>query len=205
MADHRAVPRQAGREPEEGDGVSAMMSVTRRLFLAAALLAGFAAPALAQSDPANTLYLDLKDGRVTIALDPDAAPKTVAHIKDLVRKGFYNNTPIHRVIPGFMAQMGDPTGTGGGPGSGTTVPAEFGSTPFERGTVGLARTEDPNSGDSQFFIMFAANDYLNGKYTAFGKVTAGMDVVDKIKAGTRENNGLVDQPDKIIKATLGDM
>jgi peptidylprolyl isomerase len=182
-----------------------MTHFTRRFFLAAALLAGFAAPAFAQSDPANTLYLDLKDGRVTIALDPDAAPKTVAHIKELVRKGFYNGTPIHRVIPGFMAQMGDPTGTGGGPGSGTTVPAEFGSVPFERGTVGLARTEDPNSGDSQFFIMFAANDYLNGKYTAFGKVIAGMDVVDKIKAGTREENGMVKNPDKLIKATLGDM
>ena len=132
-------------------------------------------------------------------------PVSVGPIKELVRKGFYNGTPIHRVIPGFMAQMGDPTGTGGGPGSGTTVPAEFGSVPFERGTVGLARTEDPNSGDSQFFIMFAANDYLNGKYTAFGKVIAGMDVVDKIKAGTREENGMVKNPDKLIKAALGDM
>jgi peptidylprolyl isomerase len=180
------------------------MNFTRRFLLAAALAAGFASSAAAQ-DASDTLYLDLKDGRVTIALDPTLAPKTVAHIQALVRKGFYNNTPIHRVIPGFMAQMGDPTGTGGGPGSGTTVPAEFGPTPFERGTVGLARTEDPNSGDSQFFIMFAANDYLNGKYTAFGKVTEGMDVVDKIKAGTREENGLVEHPDKIIKATLGDM
>src|SRR5690349_17533263 len=107
------------------------MSITRRLFIAAALALGVAAPAFAQSDPANTLYLDFKDGRVTIALDPVAAPKTVAHIKELVRKGFYTNTPIHRVIPGFMAQMGDPTGTGGGPGSGTTVPAEFGPIPFE--------------------------------------------------------------------------
>jgi peptidylprolyl isomerase len=179
------------------------MNVTRRLFLAAALAIGLAAPAFAQD--ANTLYLDLKDGRVTIQLDPTLAPKTVAHIQDLVRKGFYNNTPIHRVIPGFMAQMGDPTGTGGGPGSGQTVPAEFGPTPFERGTVGLARTDDPNSGDSQFFIMFVANDNLNGNYTVFGHVTAGMDVVDKIKQGTRENNGQVENPDKIIKATLGDM
>jgi peptidylprolyl isomerase len=181
------------------------MNITRRILLAAALLCGFApAAALAQGDPGNTLYLDFKDGRVTIQLDPTLAPKTVAHIKELVRKGFYDNTPIHRVIPGFMAQMGDPTGTGGGPGSGTTVPAEFGPTPFERGTVGLARTEDPNSGDSQFFIMFAANDYLNGKYTAFGKVTAGMDVVDKIKPG-KDDSGMVDHPDKLIKATLGDM
>jgi peptidylprolyl isomerase len=178
--------------------------ITRRLFLAAALVSGLAAPAFAQ-DPSNTLYLDFKDGRVTIALDPVAAPKTVAHIKELVRKGFYTNTPIHRVIPGFMAQMGDPTGTGGGPGSGTTVPAEFGPIPFERGTVGLARTEDPNSGDSQFFIMFARNDYLDGKYTVFGRVTDGMDVVDKIKAGTREGGGIVENPDKLLKATLGDM
>jgi peptidylprolyl isomerase len=178
--------------------------ISRRFFLAAALIAGVAAPAFAQ-DASNTLYLDFKDGRVTITLDPVAAPKTVAHIKELVKKGFYTNTPIHRVIPGFMAQMGDPTGTGGGPGSGTTVPAEFGPTPFERGTVGLARTEDPNSGDSQFFIMLAPNDYLNGKYAAFGKVTDGMDVVDKIKQGTRENNGVVDNPDKLLKATLGDM
>jgi len=179
------------------------MQLTRRFLLAAGLLAALAPMALAD-DPANTLYLDLKDGRVTIALDPNVAPKTVAHIEALVRKHFYDGTPIHRVIPGFMAQMGDPTGTGGG-GSGTTVPAEFNSTPFARGTVGLARTDDPNSGDSQFFIMFAETPSLNGQYTAFGQVTAGMDVVDKIKAGTEDNNGVVDHPDKIIKATLGDM
>jgi peptidylprolyl isomerase len=169
------------------------MSLTRRLFLAAALVLGAAAPAVAQ-DAGDTLYLDLKDGRVTIALDPVAAPKTVAHIKALVRKGFYDNTPIHRVIPGFMAQMGDPTGTGGGPGSGTTVPAEFGPTPFDRGTVGLARTEDPNSGDSQFFIMFDDGAFLNGKYTVWGEVASGMDLVDKIKRGEPPAN-----PDRIVR------
>jgi peptidylprolyl isomerase len=174
-----------------------------RNFLLSLLLIG-AVTTMARADD-DTMVLELKDGKVVIQLEPNLAPQTVAHIKALVRKGFYDNTPIHRVIPGFMAQMGDPTGTGGGPGSGTTVPAEFGPTPFERGTVGLARTEDPNSGDSQFFIMFARNDYLDGKYTAFGKVTAGMDVVDKIKAGTREENGMVENPDKIVKATLGDM
>jgi peptidylprolyl isomerase len=178
------------------------MKLLRNLFLALLLVTGLAAVAHADD---NTMVLELKDGKVVIQLEPDLAPKTVAHIKELVKRGFYDNTPIHRVIPGFMAQMGDPTGTGGGPGSGTTVPAEFGPTPFERGTVGLARTEDPNSGDSQFFIMFARNDYLDGKYTAFGQVTDGMDVVDKIKAGTREDNGMVENPDKIIKATLGDM
>jgi peptidylprolyl isomerase len=181
-----------------------MVSFTRRLFLTAALLAGAAVPAFAQD--ANTLYLDLKDGRVTIQLQPDVAPLTVAHIQELVRKGFYNNTPIHRVIPGFMAQMGDPTGTGGGPGSGKTVQAEFSTLPFERGTVAMARLpDDINSNDSQFFIMFAPNDNLFKQYTIFGHVTAGMDVVDKIKAGTRDNNGAVDNPDKIIKASLGDM
>ena len=179
------------------------MQISRRLMLAAALLCAMAPAALAQ-DLSNTLYLDLKDGRVTIALDPNVAPKTVAHIEALVRKHFYDGTPIHRVIPGFMAQMGDPTGTGGG-GSGTTVPAEFNSTPFARGTVGLARTDDPNSGDSQFFIMFADTPSLDGQYTVFGRVSAGMDVVDKIKPGTEDNNGVVDHPDKIIKATLGDM
>jgi peptidylprolyl isomerase len=179
------------------------MTLFRNLLLAAAMLIGIAAPVLAQ-DPGNTLYLDLKDGRVTIQLDPNAAPKSVAHIKELARKGFYDGTPIHRVIPGFMAQMGDPTGTGGG-GSGQNVPDEFGNLPFERGTVGLARTEEPNSGDSQFFIMFARNDYLDGKYAVIGQVTAGMEVVDRIKAGDRDSNGVVENPDKIIKATLGDM
>ena len=179
------------------------MKIFHNLLLAVAMLTGIASAAFAQ-DPGNTLYLDLKDGRVTIQLDPNAAPKTVAHIKELARKGFYDGTPIHRVIPGFMAQMGDPTGTGGG-GSGQNVPDEFGNLPFERGTVGLARTEEPNSGDSQFFIMFARNDYLDGKYAVIGQVTAGMEVVDRIKAGDRDSNGVVENPDKIIKATLGDM
>jgi peptidylprolyl isomerase len=176
------------------------MNLFRSLLIAVAMLTGIAS-ANAQSDPANTLYLDLKDGRVTIQLDPVSAPKTVAHIKELVKKGFYDGTPIHRVIPGFMAQMGDPTGTGGG-GSGQNVPDEFGNRPFERGTVGLARTEEPNSGDSQFFIMFARNDFLDGKYAVIGQVTAGMEIVDRIKAGSREDNGVVDNPDKIVKASL---
>jgi peptidylprolyl isomerase len=186
------------------------MTVIRRSVLRAGLLAlglAVAGPGLAQAQTdvrANTLYLDLKDGRVTILLSPNVAPKTVAHIKELVRKGFYDNTPIHRVIPGFMAQMGDPTGTGTG-GSGTNVPAEFSKLPFDRGTVGLARAQDPDSGDSQFFICFAPAPFLNGQYTVFGQVTAGMDVVDKIKPGDESNNGMVDNPDKIIKATLGDM
>ena len=173
-----------------------------RLFLAVlvcgAVLSG---AAHAQQDPENTLYLDLEYGRVVIALRPDLAPKHVARIKELVRQKFYDGLVFHRVIEGFMAQTGDPRGTGTG-GSGQKLPAEFSREPFQRGTVGMARAQDPNSGDSQFFIMFAPNDYLNGKYTVFGRVTAGMEVVDRIKPGT-DDSGVVDQPDKIIKATLG--
>jgi len=175
------------------------MKLIRNLLLSLLLLG--AVTQMARADD-NTMTLQLKDGNVVIQLEPNLAPKTVAHIKALVAKGFYDNTPIHRVIPGFMAQMGDPTGTGTG-GSGQDVKAEFTNTPFQRGTVGLARSSDPDSGDSQFFICFAAADFLNGQYTVFGEVTSGMEVVDKIKAGTEENNGAVDNPDKIIKATLG--
>jgi peptidylprolyl isomerase len=175
------------------------MKFVRNLLLGLLLIG--AVTQLARADD-DTMVLQLKDGNVVIQLEPNLAPKTVAHIKELVQKGFYDNTPIHRVIPGFMAQMGDPTGTGTG-GSGRTVPAEFTNTPFQRGTVGLARSESEDSGDSQFFICFAPADFLNGQYTVFGQVTSGMEVVDKIKAGTEENNGAVDNPDHIIKATLG--
>jgi peptidylprolyl isomerase len=176
------------------------MKFVRNLLLALLMIGGLSQIASADD---NTLVLELKDGKVVIQLEPNLAPKTVAHIKALVAKGFYDNTPIHRVIPGFMAQMGDPTGTGSGPGSGENVKAEFTNTPFQRGTVGLARSSDPDSGDSQFFICFAPADFLNGQYTVFGQVTSGMEVVDKIKAGTEANNGTVDNPDKILKATLG--
>jgi peptidylprolyl isomerase len=175
------------------------MKLIRNLLLAMLMIG--AVSTMARAD-GNTMTLQLKDGNVVIQLEPDLAPKTVAHIKALVAKGFYDDTPIHRVIPGFMAQMGDPTGTGTG-GSGQNVPAEFTDTPFERGTVGLARSSNPDSGDSQFFICFAAADFLNKQYTVFGKVVSGMEVVDKIKAGTEANNGAVDNPDHIIKATLG--
>ncbi len=156
-----------------------------------------ATAARAASDPENTLYLDLKDGRVVIEMRPDLAPKHVARIKELARKGFYDGTVFHRVIPGFMAQGGDPTGTGTG-GSGTTIPAEFNKEPFVRGTVGMARSQNPDSGDSQFYICFAPAPFLNGKYTVWGRVTDGMDYVDKIKKGSAEENGVVSNPDKII-------
>ncbi len=152
----------------------------------------------AAPDPENTLYLDLKDGRVVIELRPDLAPKHVARIKELVRKGFYDGIVFHRVIPGFMAQGGDPTGTGTG-GSGVKLPAEFSKQPFERGTVGMARAASPDSADSQFFICFAPAPFLDGKYTVWGQVTKGMEYVDKIKKGSEAANGQVDNPDKIVR------
>ncbi len=136
----------------------------------------------AVADPENTLYLDLKDGRVVIEMLPNLAPKHVARIKELTRQGFYNGLKFHRVIPGFMAQGGDPNGTGTG-GSGQKIPAEFSSEPFVRGIVGMARSGDPNSGDSQFFIMFDENHSLNNKYTVWGRVTSGMQFVDNIAQG----------------------
>ena len=149
-------------------------------------------------DPENTIYLDLKDGRVVIQLLPDVAPNHVKRIKELTRMHFYDGLKWHRVIEGFMAQTGDPTGTGGG-GSGTNLKAEFSGEPFQRGTVGMARANDPNSADSQFFICFAPADSLNGQYTVFGKVVSGMEFVDKIKRGDPSNNGSVTDPDTIVK------
>ena len=144
-------------------------------------------------DKENTLYLDLDYGRVVIELDPTVAPKHVARIKELTRQGFYNGVKFHRVIDGFMAQTGDPTGTGMG-GSGKKLPAEFNNTPHVRGTVSMARAMDPNSADSQFFICFDNARFLDGQYTAFGHVTEGMEYVDMIKKGEPPVN-----PDIIVK------
>lgn len=149
-------------------------------------------------DPENTLYLDLKDGRVVIELRPDLAPNHVARIKELAREHFYDGIVFHRVIDGFMAQTGDPTGTGMG-GSGKKLKQEFSSEPHVRGTLSMARASDPNSADSQFFICFAPSPSLNGKYTVWGKVVEGMEFVDKIKKGDSYRNGQVSDPDKIIK------
>jgi peptidylprolyl isomerase len=145
----------------------------------------------------NILLMDLKDGQVVIQLLPEVAPNTVKRIKELTRQGFYDGVPFHRVIEGFMAQTGDPTGTGTG-GSGQKLDAEFNSTKHVRGTVSMARAADPNSADSQFFIMFGDAPHLDGNYTAFGKVIEGMEYVDKIKKGTGPN-GMVSDPDKLIK------
>jgi peptidylprolyl isomerase len=142
--------------------------------------------------------MDLKDGRVTIQLRPDLAQKHVKRIKELVRQGFYDGVVFHRVIEGFMAQTGDPTGTGTG-GSGQKLKAEFSRENHMRGTVSMARPGDVNGADSQFFICLAEARYLDGQYTIWGKVTEGMDLVDKVKKGDKDKNGQVSDPDKIIK------
>ena len=161
-----------------------------------------ATAAKSPSDLENTIYLDTKDGRITILLRPDLAPKHVVQIETLTKRGFYNGIVFHRVIDGFMAQTGDPTGTGMGKSDLPNIPAEFSSEPFKRGTVGMARSQDPNSANSQFFICFADASFLNGKYTVVGQVISGMDVVDKIKKGAREDNGSVTDPDKILKMQM---
>jgi peptidylprolyl isomerase len=148
------------------------------------------------ADADNTLILETTQGPVTIEMRPDLAPLHVAQIKDLVRKGFYDGIVFHRVIDGFMAQTGCPQGTGTG-GSGKKIKAEFNAEPHVRGTVSMARAQDPNSGDSQFFICFDDARFLDRQYTVWGKVTSGMENVDKIKRGEPVQN-----PDKIVKASI---
>lgn len=180
------------------------MTLHRRAFVAAALFAAslMAGTAFAADkpvlDPENTLYLDLKDGRVIIQMRPDLAPNHVKRIKELVRQGFYDGNPFHRVIGGFMAQTGDPTGTGRG-GSGTYLKAEFSNESHVRGTVSMARAGDPNSASSQWFIVFSRSRHLDGKYTIWGKVVEGMKHVGRIKRGSKSNNGKVSNPDKIVR------
>ena len=149
------------------------------------------------------LVLDLKDGPVTIQLLPDVAPKHVERIKTLARRGFYDGTPFHRVIEGFMAQGGDPTGTGTGGSDLPNLPAEFTNRyRFIRGVCGMARTSDPNSANSQFYLMFAPAPSLDGQYTIWGRVVSGMEAVDKIKRGAGQG-GTVRDPDRLIRARLG--
>jgi len=177
-----------------------MPSVFRFLAGFTGLLLLALAPARA-ADLENTLYLDVPAGRVVIALKPDIAPLTVAHVKELTRRGFYDGLAFHRVIDGFMAQTGDPKGNGTG-GSGQNVKAEFNQNAhFQRGTVGLARASDPDSGDSQFFICFAPAPFLDGKYTVFGEVVSGMEFIDAIKKGA-PGSGAVDKPDRIVKMQI---
>jgi len=180
-----------------------MMRFLSRTLRAGLFAAAFAATTLAgdpasAADPENTLYLDLRDGRVTIAMRPDLAPRHVARIKELVRQGFYDGLTFHRVIAGFMAQGGDPDGNGTG-GSGVNIPAEFSNEPFRKGTVGMARSADPDSADSQFFICYARTAHLDGQYTVWGQVVDGMGHVFRIKRGDKSRNGAVSNPDRIIR------
>ena len=155
-------------------------------------------------DPENLLVFTIPHGDVRIELLPELAPRHVERIKLLTREGFYDNTPFHRVIEGFMAQGGDPTGTGTGGSRHPNLPAEF-SPPsrarFLRGTCGMARTNDPNSANSQFFIMFAPAPFLDGQYTIWGRVIAGMEAVDRIRRGAGQS-GMVQNPDRLVRARV---
>lgn len=184
----------------------------RRDLAGMAALAAATAPSLATAQgtpqPApptggeERLVLDLKDGPVTIQFLPDVAPKHVERIKALVRRGFYDGTPFHRVMDGFMAQGGDPTGTGTGGSDQPNLPAEFTNRyRFIRGICGMARTSDPGSANSQFFIMLAPAPSLDGQYTVWGRVVSGMEAVDKIKRGA-PGSGAVQGPDKIVRARI---
>lgn len=181
-------------------------------FVLIAGLTGFVAPASA-ADPENTMVITLKDGDVVIALRPDLAPKHVAQIKALVRAGAYDNVAFHRVIDGFMAQTGDVqfgdmedgydanrAGTGGS--DMPDLAAEFSKEHYVRGVVGMARAQDPNSANSQFFIMFAPAPPLDGQYTIVGKVESGMEFVDNIKKGDEAQNGVVSEPDRMIRVRI---
>jgi len=166
------------------------------------------------ADPENTMIITLKDGDVTVALRPDLAPKHVAQIKKLVREGAYDNVAFHRVIDGFMAQTGDvkfgnmkkgfnPEAVGTGGSDLPDLPAEFSQTEhYKRGVVGMARSQDPNSANSQFFIMFAPASSLDGQYTIVGNVVSGMELVDNIKKGDEADNGTVTDPDRMIKVRI---
>lgn len=179
-----------------------------RLIAVCALLAGLALPPVAPAvaldlpagaDPQNTLVIDTSQGRVVVKLRTDIAPQHAERLKQLARDKFYDNVPFHRVIPGFMAQTGDgQNGNGTGGSKYPNLKAEFSQVPFKRGIVGMARTNDPNSANSQFFIMYDEGAFLNGKYTVVGEVLSGMDVVDKLKKGSQANNGAVPDPDRMV-------
>lgn len=187
------------------------MNILRLAFAGALFLAAAGSAAMAQA--ADFITIQLKDGPVVIELN-DKAPQHAERIKALAAAGEYDNVAFHRVIEGFMAQTGDvqfgdmedgfqPQMAGTGGSSQPDLPAEFSDIPFARGTVGMARAQDPNSANSQFFIMFAPGDFLNGQYTVVGKVVSGMENVDKIKLGDNSNNGAVTDPDRMIKVTVG--
>jgi cyclophilin family peptidyl-prolyl cis-trans isomerase len=173
-----------------------------RLIAVCAIAASFALPVMpaaaqglpAGADPQNTLIIETTQGRVVVKLRSDIAPGHAARLKQLAREKFYDNVPFHRVIPGFMAQTGDgKNGNGTGGSSYPNLKAEFSQVPFKRGIVGMARAQSNDSANSQFFIMYADGDFLNGKYTVVGEVLSGMEVVDKIKKGEP-----VPDPDKMV-------
>ena len=152
---------------------------------------------------ADYLILDLKDGPVKIKLRSDLAPNHVERIKELAGSGFYDGVVFHRVSPGFMAQTGDPTGTGSGGSDLPDLKAEFSSERHKRGTVSAARSGNPNSANSQFYICFDDAPWLDKQYSVWGEVVEGMDNVDKIKKGGEHNNGAISgEPDKILKARI---
>ena len=166
---------------------------------AAPALPSIAAPAEVVANPANRLSIELSSGgTVVIQLRPDLAPQHIQRIQALVRSGFYNGLTFHRVIPGFMAQGGDPKGTGQGGSELPDLKAEFSSIPFLRGTLGAARAASPDSANSQFFIMFAPRSSLDNNYTVMGRVISGMDAVDAITPGEPPA-----EPTKIVRAYLG--
>ena len=175
-----------------------MFGWLKRLGLMGLLMTASASGAAAQ-DPENTLYMDLESGRVVIQMRPDLAPEHVARIKELAREGFYDGIVFHRVIEGFMAQTGDPTGTGMGGSDYPDLRAEFSGEPFRRGTLGMARSQHPDSANSQFFICFQDASWLNGQYTVFGEVVEGMEHIDAITRGEPPV-----EPDQIISLTLDD-
>ena len=175
-----------------------------KILLPVVLILTMADKDVAATDLENTILMDLKNGQVVIEMLPEFAPKHVERIKELVRQEFYDGVVFHRVIEGFMAQGGDPTGTGTG-GSGKNLDAEFSDARHVRGTLSMARSQNPNSADSQFFICFADTPHLDGQYTVWGRVVEGMEFVDQIKRGSG-GNGMVSDPDKIIKMRVaGDL
>ena len=179
----------------------------------ALLIAFAAAPAIAQDGPGPNLIIDVEgeaNGRIVIDMLPEIAPKHVEQISALAEAGAYNGVVFHRVIEGFMAQTGDvqcgipdagcPAGVGGS--DRPDIPAEFSDVPYDRGVVGMARAQNPNSANSQFFIMFADGHFLNGQYTVFGRVIEGMEVVDAIKRGRGQNGAVQDEPDVMVSVAV---
>ncbi len=182
-----------------------MLKLLSRAVALAVLALSFAAPgvqAQGAADPQNTLVIETRHGAITIRLRPDLAPGHVERIKTLARQGFYNNVVFHRVIEGFMAQTGDPEGTGMGRSSLPNLKAEFTQTPYRVGSVGMARGPSPDSANSQFFICYEGCGGLTGQYTLFGEVISGMDAVRKIKKGDQARNGQVTDPDRMLKVTI---